>query len=252
MYLSYDHWVSLCWTVLNDHLRFSHELCIPDVCNAFSAWSTWNTLSFGSQGSLSYFVLLVSPYPQATLQRRVFSGWFAAWLTSMNPTWTDGKFPHFAMSIVGIQVFLVTFSQISLLLLTVPSNIVPSEFWWEASTCPQSPELRRTTKHTSFFLINFPSSTSSAQMEDPVQAGWFSYFANWMWDAHAVSSTSTNTSSGECSGGSGERNTYLSPLLEKNEKKHFPSKPLISFTKGSRSLMRWWSQEHLIYLWKAL
>lgn len=49
-----------------------------------------------------------------------------------------------------------------------------------------------------------------------------------------------------------KRNTYLSPLLEKDEKKHFPSKPLISFTKGSRSLMRWGSQEHLIYLWKAL
>ena len=38
--------------------------------------------------------------------------------------------------------------------------------------------------------------------------------------------------------GEGEKNTYLSPPLEKEEKKHFLSKPLIIFSKGSRSLMK--------------
>lgn len=90
--------------VLNDHLRFSHGSHIPDVQCTFCLMY-WYTLSFYSQRSIHYFVLLVSPYLEATLQCRVLSQWLTAWLTSMAFIQTHGKFTHLCPTNGGCAYF---------------------------------------------------------------------------------------------------------------------------------------------------
>lgn len=47
-----------------------------------------------------------------------------------------------------------------------------SEFWWEAGTWPQSPALRRRTKHTIFFFLNKFSDFNLFSSNGGPSAGW--------------------------------------------------------------------------------
>lgn len=152
MHFSYDHWSHLCRTVLKDHLRFSHVSPIPPGCRVLYAWPTSSTLSIDSRDLLvlcaAGISLLTGCPPVQHFVRMAHS------LAHFHEPHSNPREIH--SSIVGAQVFLVSVSQLCLLLLTVPTNILPSEFWGETSTCPQSPGLRRRTKHKiSFFLNKF-------------------------------------------------------------------------------------------------
>ena len=102
------------------------------------------------------------------------------------------------------------------------------------------------------FFINKLSYFTFFGSDDRPSADWLGQHWTRLWDAYAVSSTTASTSSSEWGGVWEGSSIYFSPLLGRAEMKHFLSKPIISFSKGSRPLMSWWSQEYLIYLWEAL
>lgn len=138
--------VSVCGTVLNDHLRFSHGSCILDVCNAFCAWHIGTQFIFPGVYPL-LCTTGITLYLQGILQCKVLSWWLTVWLTSMTttpptPIGIHGKCTQLCHSMVVVQFYLVLFFSVSLLLLTVPTKILPSEFLWEAGTCPSKSKVK--------------------------------------------------------------------------------------------------------------
>ena len=119
------------WSSFQWSLRFSLGSRILDLYSAFSARHI--ETSFYSLWSIHYFVLLVPPYLCAILQCKVLSWWRTAWLQW--PLFESmGSVLIFATPRVGVQFFILLFFSVSLLLLTLPTKILPSEFLWEAST----------------------------------------------------------------------------------------------------------------------
>lgn len=166
-----------------------------------------------------------------------------------------GNLLLFATPRVGVQFFLVQVSLICCSLFQPTFCLQNSSGKLAHTPTPQSLRLRRRAQHTTFKnkWSNFTFFSSNGRPS----ISWLIQLLGKHWRSmqgvYTIISTSTSTSLGECGRGGQEGKKHLPFFSTRKERgKALPSKSIISFSKGLRPLMMWWSQEYLIYLWETL
>lgn len=131
--VSIDQQSSVCRAVLNDHLRFSH-FCVWHIGTQFLFPGVYPLLCTAVITLSTGYSLMHSPFMMAHS--------LANFCDPPTPIGTHGKCTQLCHSVVVVQFSLVPFFSISLLLFTISTKILPSEFLWEAGTCPPKSKVK--------------------------------------------------------------------------------------------------------------